>query len=192
MPPQLLSCGGFFYFDSNYRYNKSMNNEKYNAPNSPCCGRPINYAPANKCNYNDSCLHEYCGAMPACIRNKKPDCMAKAVIPAVTVDTVDGLTNTANCFVHVTSTNTTYYVDDKHRPMIIWAGPVETTVPEDVQTQEQFEEFIKSFGLRSQYLYVKVHDNDNNRDIYQAFFFDKTGTGYYYGELYPIGNGGLI
>ena len=168
-----------------------MKEEKY-SPYSNCCGRPMHYAPANKCNYNDCCLNEYSYPMPACIKKKPYDCMAKAVIPAVTVDSVEGITNLANCFVHVTSINTTFYIDDKHRPMIIWQGPVETTVPADVQTEEQFEEFIKSFGLRSQYLYVKIHDNDNNQDIYQAFFFDKTGTGYYYGELYPIGNGGLI
>ena len=157
-----------------------------------CCGRPMHYDPKPKCNYNNCCLNEYNYTMPACIRNKQPDCLAKAVIPSITVETTDGITNLANCFVHVTSINTTFYVDDKHRIMTIWQGPVETTVPADVQTEEQFEEFIKSFGLRSQYLYVKIHNNDNNQDIYQAFFFDKTGTGYYYGELYPISNGGLI
>ena len=157
-----------------------------------CCGRPMHYAPKPKCNYNKCCLNEYHYTMPACIRNKQPDCLAKAVIPSVTVETTDGITNLANCFVHVTSINTTFYIDDKHRPMIIWAGPVEVDLPADVQTEEQFEEFIKSFGLRSQYLYVKIHDGDNNQDIYQAFFFDKTGTGYYYGELYPIDNGEII
>ena len=168
-----------------------MEKEKY-SPYSQCCGRPMHYDPKPKCNYNNCCLNEYNYTMPACIRNKQPDCLAKAVIPSITVETADGITNLANCFVHVTSINTTFYVDDKHRVMTIWQGPVETTVPEDVQTAEQFTEFIKSFGLRSQYLYVKIHDGDNNQDIYQAFFFDKTGTGYYYGELYPIDNGGLI
>lgn len=69
-------------------------------------------------------MNEYAYKQKACIRNKQPDCEAQAVIPSITVETVDGITNLANCLVHVTSTNTTYYVDDKHRVMITWAGPV--------------------------------------------------------------------
>lgn len=155
------------------------------------CGRPFPKSEPckNTCSFR---ICEYSHKAKGCIRNKNPECPYNAVIASVTVETIDGISNLADCFVHVTSINTTFYIDDKHRIMTIWQGPVETTVPEDVQTEEQFEEFIKSFGLRSQYLYVKIHDNDNNQDIYQAFFFDKTGTGYYYGELYPIGNGGLI
>lgn len=155
------------------------------------CGRPFPKAKPCSCSCNFG-TGEYRHKAKACIRNKNPECPYNAVIASVTVETLDGIENLADCFVHVTSINTTFYIDDKHRIMTIWQGPVETTVPEDVQTQEQFDEFIKSFGLRSQYLYVKVHDNDSNQDIYQAFFFDKTGTGYYYGELYPIGNGGVI
>lgn len=118
--------------------------------------------------------------------------MAKAVIPAVTVDNVDGITNLANCFVHVTSNNTTYYVDDKHRPMIIWAGPVETTLPPDIDSQEEFDEFIKSFNLHSQELYVKIHLTDpDDVYVYDMFYFDKAGNAYFWGELYPVG-GGLI
>ena len=166
-------------------------NEKYNAPNSNCCGRPMNYAPQPKCNYNDCCLSEYKYTMPACIRNQQPDCLAKAVIPSITVDTVDGITNLANCFVHVTSTNTTYYIDDKHRPMITWTGPVEVDLPETVTSQEEFEEFVKSFNLKSQFLYVKLFDNDANNYIIDLFYFDKTGKIYFAGELYPI-DGGLV
>lgn len=69
-------------------------------------------------------MNEYAYKQKACIRNKQPDCETQAVIPSITVETVDGITNLANCLVHVTSTNTTYYVDDKHRVMITWAGPV--------------------------------------------------------------------
>lgn len=79
------------------------------------------------CNFCDSCFEEYKYTMPACIRNQAPDCKAKAVIPSVTTQTVDGLTNLANCFAHVTDINTTFYVDDKHRVMITWAGPVEVS-----------------------------------------------------------------
>ena len=101
-----------------------MMNENYNTPNSGCCGRPFPTAPENKCNYNDCCMNEYAYKQKACIRNKQPDCESQAVIPSITVDTVDGISNLANCLVHVTSTNTTYYVDDKHRVMITWGGLV--------------------------------------------------------------------
>ena len=151
-----------------------------------CCGRPMRYAPQPKCNYNNCCLNEYKYTMPACIRNKQPDCTANAVIPAITVETADGITNLANCFVHVTSTNTTYYIDDKHRPMITWAGLLEVDVPETVTSQEKFEEFIKSFNLRSQFLYVKFLDQDTQQYIFNSFYFDKTGNIYFAGEFYPI------
>ena len=128
--------------------------------------------------------------MPACIRNQQPDCLAKAVIPSITVETVDGLTNLANCFVHVTSTNTTYYIDDKHRPMIIWAGPVEVELPSDISSQEEFEEFIRSFDLKSQFLYVKIFDADSNNYGFDSFYFDKTGKIYFAGEFFPV-DGGL-
>ena len=149
----------------------------------------MRYNTEPKCNYNDCCFQEYKHSMQACIRNKQPDCTAKAVIPSITVDTTEGLTNLANCFVHVTSINTTFYIDDKHRPMIVWAGDVETDVPADVQTQEQFEEFIKSFNLKSQFLYVKSHDADNNKDVIISFYFDKTGKIYWAGEFEEITEG---
>lgn len=98
-----------------------MMNEKYNAPNSPCCGRPMNYAPANNC----SCMSEPECPIPACIRKKKPDCEHTAVIPAITVESTDDLINYRDTLIHVIDNNTTYYVDDKGRPMITWAGPVE-------------------------------------------------------------------
>lgn len=168
-----------------------MMNEKYNAPNSPCCGRPMYYAPQPKCNYNGCCLDEYKYTMPACIRNKQPDCTAKAVIPATTVETAEGIINLANCFVHVTSTNTTYYIDDKHRPMIIWAGPVEVDVPSDISTQEEFEAFINSFKLKGQFLYARFFDNDSQAYRIDQFYFDKTGAIFFAGEFEPV-NGGLI
>ena len=169
-----------------------MMNEKYNAPNSPCCGRPMHYASQPKCNYNNCCLSEYNYTMPACIRNKQPDCMAKAVIPSITVDTVDGITNLANCFVHVTSTNTTYYIDDKHRPMIIWTGSVEADVPEDITTDEEFIAFVKTFNLHSQYLYARHYSNDTNSYGIMAIYFDKNGKPYWAGEYYEITEEPLI
>ena len=129
------------------------------------CGRPWKVLP--QCNYCDSCLCEYKNAMPACIRNKKPDCTAMAVIPAVTVETVDNITELANCFVHVTGINTTFYIDEKHRPMIIWAGPVEV---EDYNIAEN------PLKLRSQFCMNLVNG------AYTEVYFDKTGTGHIVGQ----------
>lgn len=165
-------------------------NENYNTPNSGCCGRPMHYDATPKCNYNSCCMNEYAYKQKACIRNKQPDCEAQAVIPSITVETVDGITNLANCFVHVSSTNTTYYVDDKHRVMITWAGNVEVNLPETVQTEEEWEEFVKSFDLREQFLYIKRYDNDNNKNIINAFYFDKTGKIYFAGEFEEMIIGG--
>jgi hypothetical protein len=86
----------------------------------------------------------------------------------------------------VTSNNTTYYIDDKHRPIITWAGDVEVELPADVVTNEQFTEFIKSFSLREQQLRVKLFSNDISRYIIQVFYFDKTGKIYWAGEYEEI------
>lgn len=93
--------------------------------------------------------------------------MAKAVIPAITVDSVDGITNLANCFVHVTSINTTYYIDDKHRPMLVWAGPIEIDAY-DIEANE--------LGLRSQTLYTKIND------VFTEVYFDRSGTAHIIGQ----------
>lgn len=130
------------------------------------CGRSF-VTGAPKCNFNDSCLTEYPCTMQACIKNKQPDCTAKAVIPSITVDTVDGLTTLANCFVHVTYNNTTYYIDDKHRPMIIWAGPVELPDNYDVGLNE--------YGLAGQEAYVNVDG------AYCQVYFDKRGVAHQVG-----------
>lgn len=132
------------------------------------CGR--SFKPVKPgCNFCDSCFEEYKYTMPACIRNQAPDCKAKAVIPSVTTQTVDGLTNLANCFVHVTDINTTFYVDDKHRPMIIWAGPVEIDAY-DIETNE--------LGLRSQTCYTTMPGAFGLVEIY----FDKNGEPHLMGE----------
>lgn len=166
-------------------------NENYNTPNSSCCGRPMAYSAKPQCKYNDCCLSEYNYTMPACIRNKQPDCTSKAVIPSITVETVDGITNLANCFVHVTSINTTFYIDDKHRPMITWAGNVEVDLPETVQTEEEWEEFVTSFDLKGQFLYIKRYENEISKNVIGAFYFDKTGKIYFAGEFEEITMGGL-
>ena len=65
------------------------------------------------------------GCMPAHIRKwAPPQCPVKAVIPLVEVATPENLKKLSNCLAYVQSTNTTYYVDNQHRFIICWAGPV--------------------------------------------------------------------
>lgn len=78
---------------------------------------------------------------------------SSAVIPVLTVDTVDGIKNVAACFVHVMQNNTTYYIDDKSRIITVWAGPVE---------YEDYDYEANPFKLRSQ----QVWDFKNDRIIY--------------------------
>lgn len=146
----------FFYRSLYCGYNKDMKRNDYQ---EHCwkCGRAFPKAQP-KCNYCDACLTEYPCVMPACIRKNADPCKAKAVIPAVTTETVDGITNLANCFVHVTNINTTFYIDDKHRPMITWAGPLEV---------DNYDYATNPLGLRSQ----TVYDFTNNR----AIVFNKRG-----------------
>lgn len=120
-----------------------------------------------KCNYCNSCLTEYPCTARACIRKDADPCKAKAVIPAITVDTVDGLTNLANCFVHVTSINTTFYVDDKHRPMIVWAGPVE---------KADYNIVTNELNLRSQFCLTNIDDAE------VMVYFDKQGVPHVIGQ----------
>ena len=141
-------------------------NENYNTPNSGCCGRPMYYNTAPKCNYNSCCMNEYAYKQKACIRNKQPDCEAQAVIPSITVETVDGITNLANCFVHVSSTNTTYYVDDKHRVMITWAGTVE---------RDNYDIANNPLGLRSQFVMGSING------VFTEVYFDRLGLGHIIG-----------
>lgn len=126
----------------------------------------MNYAPEAKCAFYDGCLDEYTHTMPACIKKKQPDCLAKAVIPAITVDTVDGITNLANCFAHVTNINTTFYVDDKHRVMIVWAGPVEV---------DNYDIEANELNLRSQTCFTTIGAT------YSEVYFDKQGVGHIIG-----------
>lgn len=126
----------------------------------------MHYAPEQKCNYNDCCINEYPYKMQACIKQKQPDCLAKAVIPSITVETADGITNLANCFVHVTNINTTFYVDDKHRTMLVWSGPVEA---------EDYDIASNPLGLRSQACFTRVNN------IYTEVYFDKHGDAHIIG-----------
>jgi hypothetical protein len=83
----------------------------------------------------------------------------QAVIPSVVVESVSNLKNLADCFVHVANINTTFYIDDKHRATITWAGPVE---------YDNYDLDANTLGLRSQFLIDKTGG-------YVAYY-DKTGT----------------
>ena len=128
------------------------------------CGRPMVYAKENKCNYCDSCMSEYCGCKLGRIKEIEPTCDSTAVVPSITVESVEGITNLANCLVHVNDINTTFYVDDKHRVMITWAGPVD--IPGyDMENNPN--------GYRDQI----VTDIENET----AVIYDKHGNGYLFG-----------
>lgn len=97
-----------------------MNNETCNA-----CGRPMSYCNGNCQKCKDVKFTEYCGKASGCFREKQPGCPLQAAIPTVTVQSMSNLNELADCLVHVTDINTTLYIDDKHRPVVTWAGPVD-------------------------------------------------------------------
>lgn len=96
---------------------------------------------------------EYSSMVPGCLRRMEPKCPYIAVIPSVVVDDKSSLKKLAACFVHVTNINTTFYIDDKHRMMVTWAGPVEA---------DGYDFANNPLGLRSQ----MVYDFANNAAAY--------------------------
>ena len=91
------------------------------------------------------------GCMPAHIRKwAPPQCPVKAVIPLVEVATPENLKKLSNCLAYVQSTNTTYYVDNQHKFIICWAGPV---------FANNYDYATNPLGLRGQF----VPDFQNNR-----------------------------
>lgn len=106
----------------------------------------------NECNCNKR-FNEYGKCSRAGIRNVAPTCKDIAVIPSVTVENTAGLKGLADCFVHVIDNNTTYYIDDKGRMMITWAGPVEI---------DGYDYQSNPLKLRSQ----SVYDFVNNIEVY--------------------------
>lgn len=148
-----------------------MNNE---ISNKPCgcgncepmcttCGRPWVVC-KGECGCKKPCCNkvnfcEYGRAVPGCIRERAPECPMQAVIPSVVVEDLSGLKNLADCFAHVSSINTTFYIDDKHRTTVTWAGPVE---------YDNYDLAANTLGLRSQFLI----DRASNRGAY----YDKTGA----------------
>lgn len=169
-----------------------MNRKEY-YNNCEKCGRRFNYATTPKCNCNNNCcFNEYNYTMNACIRKQKPDCSATAVIPATTIETINGLTDFSNAFVHVLSNNTTYYIDEKHAPTIIWAGAVDyfsdiDFTDETVDPSEHYNEMIRWLNdnplkLKSQdcYFYVKAYNTETGRPTQTVFsvHYSKYGVPY--------------
>lgn len=94
-----------------------------------------------------------------CIRQIEPSCPYEAVIPTLTVEDKSNIKDLADCFVHVSNINTTFYIDDKHRMIVTWAGPVE---------YDNYDLDANTLGLRSQFLV------DNTNEI--LVYYDKTGA----------------
>ena len=141
-----------------------MNTNNYSTCGN--CGRSFATVSGPTCPSTNACLSEYPCTMNACIKNKKADCLAKAVIPSITVEHVDGLTSLANSFVHVTDNNTTYYIDDKHRPMLVWSGPIEI---------EGYDINTNPLNLRKQTCYTRVEG------VYSEVYFDTLGKAHIMG-----------
>lgn len=143
------------------------NDETY----TPCtnCGRPLSYCKGQCCGKPKGCqCREYGPSVCGAIRQCEPKCPFTATIPSVVVEHADSLKDLCNTFVHVSDINTTFYIDDKHRPIITWAGPVE---------YDNYDLALNSLDLRSQFLI----DFANNRGAY----YNKTGNY----QIFNFGNG---
>lgn len=166
-----------------------MNREEYYKPCTKC-GRPQTY-----------CRGECCGKAPkgcqcqeygckhnACIREINPDCPYTAVIPSVVVEDISNLKDLADCFAHVSNINTTFYIDDKHRIILVWAGPVEMDWPSDIITPEQELQYVldNALGLRAQHLYLRGINQDTNHAFITAFYYDKTGKPFHVGTFEEV------
>jgi len=132
------------------------------------CGRPWAICKqdggcgCNKCKDIKFC--EYGRMANGCIREKQPGCPMQAVIPSVTVESIEGIKNLADCLVHVSDINTTFYIDDKHRPIITWAGPIDIPGYDMEGNPNNYRDQI-------------VTDTANQ----MAVIYDKSGNGYLFG-----------
>lgn len=147
----------------------SMNDETY----TPCtkCGRPMAYCKGQCCGQPKGCSCQEYGPMKAgCLREIEPSCPYQAVIPTLTVEDKSNLKDLADCFVHVSNINTTFYIDDKHRTIVTWAGPVE---------YDNYDLDANTLGLRSQFLIDHANDYAayyNKTGEYQKFNFSEGGA----------------
>lgn len=150
----------------------SMNDETY----TPCtkCGRPMAYCKGQCCGQPKGCSCQEYGPMKAgCLREIEPSCPYQAVIPTLTVEDKSNLKDLADCFVHVSNINTTFYIDDKHRTIVTWAGPVE---------YDNYDLDANTLGLRSQFLIDHANDYAayyNKTGEYQKFNFSEGGENKY-------------
>jgi hypothetical protein len=71
--------------------------------------------------------------------------------------------------------------------MITWAGDVEVNLPDDVTTEEEFMNYVRSFNLREQLLRIKSLPPDYDRYTIDTFYFDKIGRIYFVGGYEEIG-----
>ena len=148
-----------------------MNNDETYTPCTKC-GRPMAYCKGKCCGKTKGCqCKEYCGSVCGAIRPGEPKCPHAAVIPSMVVEHADNLKDLCDTFVHVSDINTTFYIDDKHRTIITWAGPVE---------YDNYDLTANSLGLRSQFLI----DFANQRGAY----YDKVGNY----QIFNFGNGGVV
>lgn len=132
------------------------------------CGRPWAICKqdggcgCNKCKDIKFC--EYGRMANGCVREKQPGCPMQAVIPSVTIESIEGIKNLADCLVHVSDINTTFYIDDKHRPIITWAGPIDIPGYDMEGNPNNYRDQI-------------VTDVANQ----MAVIYDKSGNGYLFG-----------
>lgn len=85
-------------------------------------------------------------------RVDKLKCPHKCVLPLVEIANADGIKNLAACFVHVLSTNTTYYIDERGRMVVTWQGDLFI---------DNYDYANNPLNLRAQ----KVYDFVNNREV---------------------------
>lgn len=136
-----------------------------NTPNCETCGRAwLNCdQPACSCATPIGTAEYSCHTMGN-IRKKDPSCDA-ATIPTITVDTIDGIKNLSDCFVHVTSLNSTFYIDDKHRIVTAWRGIVEA---------EEYDLDENKLNLRGQLLFTTV-ENEEGEEVPITVYYDNQG-----------------
>ena len=104
--------------------------------------------------------------MPAHIKRwAPPECPIKAVIPLVEVMKEEEIKSLSNCFVYVLTTNKTFYIDNQHRFILCWAGPV---------FQDNYDVETNPLGIRGQF----VPDFENNKVI----IYNNTGEHFELGQ----------
>ena len=101
------------------------------------------------------------------VRGATPQCPAKAVIPLYEVATDENIKTLSNCFVHVQSTNRTYYIDSQHRFVMTWSGMV---------YEDNYDAETNPKGYRGQLVFDQATGD--------LIVFDNTG------EATTIGEGG--